>query len=80
MNYAAYCNKEVDNLLQQLLKELDLDKQRALVKQILTLEHADLATQVDDIGIRREHVVAVEEHLAAGAGAGDQVMHPIEDA
>ena len=42
-------------------------------------EHADLPAELDDIGIGVEHVVAVEQHLAGGAGAGGEVVHPVEN-
>src|SRR6266480_1805220 len=42
-------------------------------------EHADLAKQLDDIGVGREDVVTVQQHLPAGPGAGDEVVHAVED-
>ena len=49
-------------------------------KRIGALEqHADLAAKVDDIGIGRQHVVAVEQYFSGSARARSQVVHPVED-
>src|ERR1700687_1365279 len=41
-------------------------------------QHADLAAQVDDVGVGRQDVVAVDQHLAGGAGGRNRVIHPVE--
>jgi peptide/nickel transport system substrate-binding protein len=42
VNYAGYCDQEMDSLLRQIEKELDPTKQQALLKQVLTKRYNDL--------------------------------------